>query len=89
MNFLARYFYGEFHALQKEGGLIIMVPQTQGQARKKNFREERTGCIRSFIEILGFNPLQIIDRKDSAANEEKRFVNPLNKRIIYEKRKMY
>ena len=89
MNFLAKYFYGEFHTPHKEE-FIMMVPRlTQRQFQKKNFVGQRSECIRSFIEILGFNPLQIIDRKGQAANEEKRFVNPLNKRIIYEKRKMY
>ena len=89
MNFIAKYFYGEFHVLQREGFIKMRPYLTQRQYQKKDFVQQRNECIKSFIEILGFNPLQIMDKKPKATSEGNRFMDPLKKRIVYEKRKMY
>ena len=59
------------------------------QRNKKDFYNQRHDCNRKFIEILGFNPLKLIMKNSKVDEESKRFRNPLNKRIIYEKRKIY
>lgn len=41
----------------------------------------------SFVKIIGFDPMIIIDKR-AKDDEEKRFQSPLRERIVYEKRKM-
>lgn len=62
-------------------------PKTGRQSTSKIHYKLRNDCVGKFTEILGYNPMRVVDRREDY-QKENRFINPLRKRIIYEKRKM-
>ena len=53
------------------------------------FKSVRNGCNRMFVDILGYSPLASVLKYPGQDEEERRWMSPLKKRMIYEKRKMY
>ena len=90
MNFLVSFFYREIHSLQIDYEDVRIDPKIKNrQAAKKTFAEDRDFCNKKFIEIIGYSPEPSVVKSPKEDEEAKRWINPLKKRIVYEKRKMY
>ena len=90
MNFLVNFLYHELHSIQldyEDVGIDAHI--IDRQTSKMTFYHDRNECIKKFIEIIGFCPLPSVVKYPKEDEEAKRWINPLKKRIIYEKRKMY
>lgn len=87
---MVAYFYRELNFIQlKEVKVDVINPQAaKRQSSIFGFPWFRNDCVKRFVEILGLNPLKTVLIKDPDVKDI-RTEDPLMKRMIYQKRKMY
>ena len=65
-----------------EGNVKIRRKVTERQFNKNDFAKNRDDCYNRFVEIFGFDPVTIVDKR-AVQNASLRFADPLKKRIVY------
>lgn len=63
LNYMVNYFYPEFVAIPLEGNVQNKSPKTGRQSTSKIHYKLRNECVKKFTEILGYNPMRIVDKK--------------------------